>query len=103
MLSESQAISAFSALSQETRLAIVRLLVKAGNAGLPSGRLAEMLRVSAANMSFHLRQLEHAGLVQARRQSRSIIYTANYRDLGLLIRFLLEDCCGGDRRVKKCC
>ncbi len=100
---ESQAISIFAALAQETRMQIVRRLVKAGDAGMPSGALAEALGVSAASMSFHLGQLESAGLVTSSRQSQSIIYRADYRKLGAVIRFLMEDCCNDDPRVRACC
>jgi ArsR family transcriptional regulator, arsenate/arsenite/antimonite-responsive transcriptional repressor len=102
-MKESQAITAFSALAQDTRMQIVRLLIKAGDPGVASGSLADSLSVSAASMSFHLGQLEAAGLVESRRQSRSIIYRANYKTLGALIRFLMEDCCNGDAKVRKCC
>jgi ArsR family transcriptional regulator, arsenate/arsenite/antimonite-responsive transcriptional repressor len=100
---ENQAISAFSALAQGTRLAIVRLLIKAGEAGLPSGELATRAKVSTASMSFHLGQLEQAGLVSSKRLSRQIIYSVAYDQLGALITYLMEDCCGGDSRVKACC
>ncbi|MGL6181069.1 MAG: ArsR/SmtB family transcription factor [Aestuariivirga sp.] len=102
-MKESQAISIFAALAQETRIQIVRRLVKAGDTGMPSGALAEALGVSAASMSFHLGQLESAGLVTSSRQSRSIIYKADYRKLGAVIRFLMEDCCNDDPRVRACC
>jgi len=100
---ESQALLAFAALSQETRMRIVRKLVKAGDAGLASGVLAEAMKTSPANISFHLGQLESAGLVKSRRESRSIIYAANYEALGALIQFLMEDCCSNDQRVLACC
>jgi DNA-binding transcriptional ArsR family regulator len=102
-MNESQAISAFSALAQETRIRIVRRLVKAGEGGMASGALAEALEVSAASMSFHLGQLETAGLVTSSRQSRSIVYKADYASLGNLVRFLMEDCCNDDPRVRACC
>jgi ArsR family transcriptional regulator len=90
-----QAIAVFGALSQDTRLRIVRLLVKAGPDGTPAGELADEIGVSASNMSFHLKELERAGLVSTRREARSIIYAADYAALGGLIRFLMQDCCGG--------
>jgi DNA-binding transcriptional ArsR family regulator len=102
-MKESQAISAFSALAQETRMRIVRRLVNLGEAGAPSGALAEALGVSTASMSFHLGQLESAGLVASKRQSRSIIYRANYKSLGALVDFLMEDCCNGDPKIRSCC
>jgi ArsR family transcriptional regulator, arsenate/arsenite/antimonite-responsive transcriptional repressor len=92
---ESQALSVFAALSQETRLRALRLLVIAGPAGLAAGAIAEKLGVSASNVSFHLKELEHAGLVAQRRDARSIIYNADYATLGNLIKYLMEDCCGG--------
>jgi ArsR family transcriptional regulator, arsenate/arsenite/antimonite-responsive transcriptional repressor len=103
MMDDSQAISAFSALAQDTRLGFLRVLIKAGEQGLASGALAEKLGVSAASSSFHLGHLEQAGLVVSKRASRSIIYCANYEKLGALIQFLLEDCCGNDPRITDCC
>lgn len=94
-MEEQQAISVLSALSQETRLRILRQLVVAGRDGLAAGVIAERLGTPASTLSFHLRELERAGLATARRESRSIIYSADYGTLSGLIRFLLEDCCGG--------
>jgi|SRR5688572_11566643 ArsR family transcriptional regulator len=91
----SQALSSLAALSQETRLAIVRLLVRAGREGVPAGAVAEAVKVSASNVSFHLKELERASLIEARREARSIIYTANYATIRGLIAFLMKDCCGG--------
>ncbi len=92
---ESQALGSFAALAQETRLKIVRLLVRAGPDGMAAGAVAEALAVSPSNMSFHLKELERAGLIAARRDARSIIYTAHFAGLSGLIRFLMEDCCAG--------
>ena len=92
---ERQALSAFGALSQETRLRILRRLVIAGDPGLPAGGIAELVGAAPSTLSFHLKELEAAGLVVSRRESRSIIYTARYEALSDLIRFLLEDCCAG--------
>ena len=77
-MEEKQALAAFGALSQETRLRIVRLLVQAGPEGVAAGVLGEATGVSASNVSFHLKELERAGLIGARRQARSIIYAADY-------------------------
>lgn len=98
-MEERQALLAFSALSQETRLRILRLLVVAGPDGLPAGAIAERVEVSASNVSFHLKELEHARLVSARRDSRSIIYTVEFAALSGLIRFLMEDCCSGHPEI----
>jgi DNA-binding transcriptional ArsR family regulator len=94
-MDERQAISAFAALAQEHRLRIVRMLVQAGPEGMASGTIAEGIGCSRNNVSFHLKELEHAGLVASRRESRSIIYNAAYQDLSALIQFLMRDCCQG--------
>ena len=94
-MNERQALAAFGALSQETRLRLLRLLVATGPDGIAAGALAEKVEVSPSNVSFHLKELERAGLVAARRDSRSIVYTAEYDALTGLIRFLMEDCCSG--------
>ena len=91
----SQALDAFAALSQETRLGIVQLLVREGPDGLSAGAVAEAAKVSPSNVSFHLKELEHAGLIEARREARSIIYSANFEALRDLIGFLMKDCCAG--------
>ncbi|TGD94573.1 ArsR/SmtB family transcription factor [Methylobacterium nonmethylotrophicum] len=98
-MDERQALSAFAALSQETRLRIVRLLVTAGPAGLAAGALAGEARVSSSNISFHLKELERSGLIQSRREGRSIIYRAAYPALSGLIQFLMRDCCQGHPEV----
>ena len=94
-MKESQARDCFAALSQETRLSIVRLLVKAGEDGVSAGAIADDVGASPSNVSFHLKELERAGLVAQRREARSIIYAANYAGLRALIGFLLKDCCAG--------
>jgi DNA-binding transcriptional ArsR family regulator len=95
-MNERQALDAFAALSQETRLRILRLLVRAGPAGLAAGVVGEAVGASSSNASFHLGHLERAGLIRSRRAARSIIYSADVAGLSGLIRFLLEDCCRGD-------
>ena len=94
-MDESQALVAFGALSQETRLRILRLLVVAGPEGIAAGTIAERGAVSPSNVSFHLKELERAGLITARRDARSIIYAASFDALSGLIRFLMDDCCNG--------
>ena len=95
------AVAAFGALSQETRLCIVRLLVRAGADGMSAGAIAETLDVSPSNMSFHLKDLEHADLIAARRAARSIIYAAKYSTLRTLVEFLMKDCCAGHPEICK--
>ena len=89
------AIAALAALAQESRLDIFRLLVQAGPDGLPAGRIAERLELPAATLSFHLNQLRHAGLVTFRRESRSLIYAAEYSTMNDLLDYLTENCCQG--------
>lgn len=98
-MQERQAQSAFAALSQETRLRLVRMLVKAGPEGMAAGALADKADVSASNVSFHLKELEHAGLIVSRREARSIIYSADYDHLRGLIEFLMKDCCQGHPEI----
>ena len=88
-------IRALAALVQEHRLAAFRLLVQAGEEGLPAGAIAEAVGAPASSMSFHLAQLSHAGLIRQRRQSRSLIYSADYAAMGGLMAYLTENCCGG--------
>lgn len=88
-------IRALGALAQEHRLAVYRLLVQAGEGGVAAGVLAERLGVPASSMSFHLAQLANAGLVSQRRESRSIIYSADYAAMNRLMGYLTENCCGG--------
>lgn len=98
-MEERQALASFGALSQETRLQIVRMLVVAGPDGMSAGSIAERLEVSPSNVSFHLKELDRAGLIAQQREARSIIYTANYEALSGLVRFLMEDCCSGHPEV----
>ncbi|WP_338446472.1 metalloregulator ArsR/SmtB family transcription factor [Pelagerythrobacter marensis] len=88
-------IRALSALAQEHRLGAFRLLVQAGEDGVAAGVLAERLDVPPSSMSFHLAQLANAGLVTQRRESRSIIYSADYAAMNALMGYLTENCCGG--------
>ncbi len=88
-------IRALGALAQEHRLSAYRLLVQAGPDGIPAGALAEAVGAPASSMSFHLAQLANAGLVTSRRESRSIIYSANYGAMNALMGYLSENCCGG--------
>ena len=88
-------IRALSALAQEHRLAAFRILVQAGEQGVPAGVLAEKLGVPPSSMSFHLAQLANAGLVAQRRESRSILYSADYAAMNGLMGYLTENCCGG--------
>lgn len=88
-------LNAFAALSQETRLDVFRLLVKAGTQGLAAGEIAEKLGVRQNTMSANLSVLLNAGLVRNERQGRSIRYFSDFESVRGLLAFLMEDCCGG--------
>jgi DNA-binding transcriptional ArsR family regulator len=90
------AIAALAALAQETRLDIFRLLVEAGPEGMPAGRIGDRLGLPSATLSFHLNQLKQAHLVKVRRESRSLIYTAEYPVMNDLLAYLTENCCQGN-------
>lgn len=87
------AVRQLASLAQETRLVLFRLLVQAGNGGLSAGQIAERLGLPASTLSFHLKELSHAGLVQARQSGRYIYYTADYAAMTALLAFLTENCC----------
>ena len=89
------AIDALSALAQEHRLALFRLLVQAGETGMPAGAIAEKLGVPNSSLSFHLAQLSRTALITQERRHRSIIYRANYPAMNALVAYLMENCCGG--------
>lgn len=89
------AVDALSALAHGSRLAVFRLLVRAGPEGLPAGEIAREIGALPNTLSTHLAILGHAGLVQSRREGRSIIYSADYAGMRALLGFLMEDCCGG--------
>lgn len=89
------AVLALSALAQESRLAVFRLLVEAGPGGLAAGAIAEELGIPPATLSFHLSQLTQAGLSETRREGRSIIYALRVEGIRTLLGFLTKDCCGG--------
>ena len=94
-MKKSTVIGALSALAQETRLDIFRLLVEKGPQGTPAGEIGQRLGQPSPTLSFHLNQLRFAGLVTSRRESRSIIYSANFKAMSDLLAYLTENCCGG--------
>lgn len=88
-------VIALSALAQESRLAIFRLLVQAGPAGLAAGKIGETLGIAPSSLSFHMKELAHARLVTSRQESRYVIYSANFQTMNEVLGFLTENCCGG--------
>ena len=93
------ALGALSALAQESRLAVFRLLVKIGPDGMAAGDIARKLKTAANTMSAQLLVLSNAGLIHARRDGRSIIYAVDYDRMGALLLFLTQDCCGGKAEI----
>ena len=89
------AVIALSALAQGSRLEVYRLLVQAGPDGMAASDIAERLGVPANTLSFHLKTLSHAGLVQSRQEGRFIFYSTHYDQMNALLGFLSENCCGG--------
>src|SRR5882757_6938384 len=101
-MDQKHAIGALGALAQETRLALFRLLVTCGPEGLPAGVIAERLGVLPSSLTFHLNQLHHAGLITQRRQSRQLIYAAEYGAMNALLAYLTENCCRGAATYSAC-
>jgi len=89
------AVVALAALAQDTRLAIFRLLVEAGPAGIAAGGIADKLRIAAPTLSFHLKELAHAGLIEAEPQGRFIVYRTDFKAMNALVGYLTENCCRG--------
>ena len=98
-MKNTDAVQAFLALGQESRLNIFRLIVQRGNEGLTPGQIIEKLGIPNATLSFHLKELAQADLLVVERQSRNLIYRPNARLVQDLSEFLLENCCDGQACV----
>jgi len=94
------AVQSLSALAQESRLAVFRRLVESGPEGMPAGEIAAALEIPKPTLSFHLAQLERAGLARSRREGRSILYSADYEAIAALVGFLYENCCGSSESCR---
>lgn len=92
----SNAVEALSALAQESRLSIFRLLVQAGKEGVPAGEIGEQLGIPGATLSFHLKELSRAKMIKSRTEGRYVIYSASFTEMDKLIAYLTENCCAGD-------
>lgn len=88
-------IAALAALAQESRLKTFRLLVQAGPQGLAASKIAEQLDIAPSSLSFHLKELANAGLIEPKQEGRFIIYSANFGTMNGVLAFLTENCCGG--------
>jgi DNA-binding transcriptional ArsR family regulator len=93
------AVRALNALAHDSRLEVFRLLVRAGPDGVSAGEIAEQLRIPASTLSFHMKSLAQAGLVESRHQSRFIYYSANFESMSALLGYLGENCCEGGSSV----
>jgi ArsR family transcriptional regulator len=102
-MNEQDALKMLGALSQEMRLHIIRFLIARGDDGAAAGEIAEAMGAISSKASFHLSALERAGLISSERQSRKIIYRAKYDNLGGLVSFMLNDCCGNHPDIRACC
>jgi ArsR family transcriptional regulator len=94
-MKSAQAVRALGALAQDTRLAIYRMLVQQGPEGLAAGTIAARLDLPAPTLSFHLKELANAALIEPRQQGRFVYYSANYDQMNGLLDFLSENCCQG--------
>jgi len=98
-MEEKAALVALAALAHETRLAVFRLLVAAGPSGLSAGEIAERVGVVASTLSFHLKELDRAGLLRSWRRQRQVFYAADYERTRGLLTFLTHDCCQGHPEI----
>jgi len=89
------AVIALSALAQESRLMVFRTLVQAGLDGMAAGKISETTGIPPSSLSFHLKEMSYAGLVNSRQESRYVIYSANFKVMNELLDFLTENCCAG--------
>ena len=94
-MKSADAVTAMNALAHEHRLAIYRMLLKRGPEGLSAGEIADKLGVPPSSLTFHTQALLRAGLIEQRRESRSLIYSAGFTAMDALVGFLAENCCGG--------
>ena len=94
-MDETEIVSALSALAHEHRLRIFRLLVRAGPSGVPAGEIAEHVGISPTSMSFHLKELDHAGLISSTRDGRYVRYAVRFEGMRQLMTYLTKDCCRG--------
>jgi DNA-binding transcriptional ArsR family regulator len=95
-------VTALAALAQDSRLAIFRTLVQAGPSGLSAGKVSELTGIPPSSLSFHLKELSHAGMVDSRQAGRFVIYRANFGAMNELLGFLTENCCGGNPCTSTC-
>jgi len=96
-------LAALAAIAQESRLAVFRLLVQAGQDGMAASKIAEQLDIAPSSLSFHLKELTHAKLITSRSEGRFVIYSADIAVMNGVIAYLTENCCGGVPCGPACC
>ncbi len=94
-MKSNQVIAALGALAHEHRLAVYRLLVTRGPEGLPAGSIADRIRLVPSSLTFHLQNLQRAGLITQRREGRQLIYSTDFGAMNAVVTYLTENCCGG--------
>jgi ArsR family transcriptional regulator len=100
-MKQSQVVDALGALAHEHRLAVFRLLVERGPAGLSAGKIAERVGLVPSSLTFHLQNLQRAGLITQRRESRQLIYSADFAAMSALVGYLTDNCCA--ESAAECC
>lgn len=88
-------VVALTAIAQSSRLDIFRLLVQVGGEGMPAGKIAESLEIPPSSLSFHLKELAHAGMILQKQEGRFLIYSANYDRMKAVLSYLTDNCCNG--------
>jgi DNA-binding transcriptional ArsR family regulator len=94
-------LEALAALAHEHRLGVFRILVERGPAGLPAGRIAERMGLVPSSLTFHLQNLQRAGLISQRREGRQLIYSADFTTMTALVGYLTDNCCA--ESATECC
>ncbi|MGI9394844.1 MAG: ArsR/SmtB family transcription factor [Boseongicola sp.] len=102
-MNEDLALASFAALSNATRLRMLKYLVNAGGSGMLAGEIAEAVNASPSRASFHLAAMAETGLVTSKRESRQVTYQVDFGAVGELVRYLLLDCCQNNEVVLSCC
>ncbi|WP_044529793.1 MULTISPECIES: ArsR/SmtB family transcription factor [Herbaspirillum] len=98
-MEELEIVKALSAIAHESRLAVFRLLVQAGPKGMPAGKVAELTGLPLSTLSFHLKELVSANMVNSKQEGRFVIYSARYETMNTVLAYLTENCCGGNRCI----
>lgn len=91
-----EAVKALAAIGHESRLTIYRLLVQAGPPGLAAGEIAQKAGIAPSSLSFHLKEMVHAGLLMSRQEGRFVIYAAQFETMAALLSYLTDNCCDGE-------